>query len=136
MRTLAMLAAALTLAACAGSAAGGGTPPVRHVELSALPEQHPHDDPVPLDPRGGPVEQGDPAAVAVALIVDGLGEQGLEVVDLGVETARASADAATIRIAATHQAGTSGPSHTSVYEVDLARDPDGPWRSVGFRQAH
>ena len=134
MRTLATLAAAaLTLAACTTSTAVERTPPVRHVELSGLPEQPAHDHEGPPEQPPG-VDRGDPAVVAVALVVDGLAEQGLEVIDLAVERVRGRPEAVTVRVAATHQPAASGPSHTSVYELDLARGHDRGWRLVGSRQ--
>lgn len=137
MRTLATLAAAaLTVAACAtNSTAVDGTPPVRHIETSQLPEQPAHEPHAPLDPSPGPVDHGDPESVAVALIVEGLADQGLQVVDLGVEGLPAQRGVVTVRVVATHQADAAAMSHTSVYEIDLARDPAGSWRPVGFRQA-
>lgn len=137
MRNLATVAVAtLTLVGCTTSPiAMEDGPPVRHVALSRLPEQPAHDHEVPVAQPPGPVDRSDPAAVAVALIVTGLAEQGLEVVDLGTETLVANPDVATVRIAATHRADVTAAPHTSVYELDLIRDPEGSWRLVDSRQA-
>ena len=136
MRTVILAtSAALALAGCSTApAVVGGSPPVRHVTVSRLPDQPAHDDERPLEDPAGPVDRDDPAAVGVALVVDGLAEQNLDVVDLGVETLAANPSTATVRIAATHRTEAGAP-HTSIYELDLSRDADGPWRLVGFRQA-
>ncbi len=137
MRTLATAAVAtLTLVGCNTSPIPiGDGPPVRHVAISRLPEQPAHDHEAPVAQPSGPVDRGDPVAVAVALIVTGLAEQGLEVVDLGTETLVANPAVATVRIAATHRADVTAAPHTSVYELDLTRDADGSWRLVDFQQA-
>ena len=139
MQTLAATAAAaLILAGCtAGSSmAVESSPPLRHVAMAPLPEESAHDDDLPLERSPGPVERSDPAAVAMELILGGLAEQGLEVLDIGVQTVAANPTAATVRVAATHRIETTRAPHTSVYELDLARVPDGTWHLVGFRQAH
>jgi hypothetical protein len=138
MRTLAAVAAAaLAVAGCTtGSTAGESSPPVRQVAIAALPEEAAHDDALALQHSAEPVDRSDPAAVAVELIVAGLAEQRLEVVDVGVETLAVTMAAVTVRVAATHRAETTGAAHTSVYELDLARDPGGSWRLVGFGQVH
>ena len=129
--------AALTLAGCyPNSTAVEVGPPVRHVAISRLPEQPAHDDEVPVARPPGPLDRSDPVAVAVALIVTGLVEEGLEVVDLGTERLAAKPAVATVRVAATHRPRGGATPSTSVYELDLRRDPDGSWRTVGFRQAH
>lgn len=137
MPTLATLAGtALVLTACTtGSTGVEGSPPVRHVAIQRLPEQPAHEADRPLDQPPGPVDRSDPAAVAVAIVVAGLAEQGLEVVDMGVEAVPATSDRVTVRVAATHRAGVSAAPHTSVYELDLTRGPGGSWRLAGFRQA-
>ncbi|WP_370327135.1 hypothetical protein [Euzebya sp.] len=113
-----------------------GSPPVRQVAIARLPEQPAHDPELPLDHPPGPIDPSDPAAVAVALIASGLAEEGLEVMDLGVETLLASPDAVTVRVAAAHLAELASAPHTSVYELHLTREPGGTWRLVGYRQAH
>ena len=125
----------LTLAGCATdpSVVDGG-PPVRHVTESRVPDQPAHDDDRPVEHAGGRANRDDPAAVAVATVVDGLAEQNLEVVDLGVETLGENPSTATVRIAATHRTQ-AGAAHTSIYELDLSRAAEGSWRLVGFRQA-
>ena len=129
--------AALTLAGCyPHPTAVEGGPPVRHVAISRLPEQPAHHDEVPVAQPPGPLDRSDPVAVAVALIVTGLAEEGLEVVDLGTETLAAKPAVATVRVAASHRQQGGATPHTSVYELDLSRDPGGSWRRVGFRQAH
>ena len=135
MRTLAAVAAAaLTLAGCtADHRTDEGSPPVAHIAVSRLPEQPAHDPDRPLRQASASAQQDDAAAVAVAQIVAGLTEQGLEVVDLGVQTLRATPDSVTVRVAVTHQPVAATP-HTSVYELDLARGQRGPWRLAGFRQ--
>jgi hypothetical protein len=136
MRTLALATTVLlALAGCATApVVVDGSPPVRHVSIAGLPEQPAHDHDRPLEHPAAPVDRDDPAAVAVGLIVEGLAEQDLEVIDLGVDTLAASPSTATVRIAATHQTQTGTP-HTSVYELDLSRDAEGSWRLAGFRQA-
>jgi hypothetical protein len=137
MRTLALATTVLlALAGCATEPAVvvAGSPPVGHVTIAGLPEQPAHEHDGPLERPAAPMDRDDPAAVAAGLVVEGLAEQDLEVVDLGVDTLAASPSAATVRIAATHQTETGIP-HTSVYELDLSRDPEGSWRLVGFRQA-
>ncbi len=125
---------ALALAGCSTDpAVVEGSPPVRHIAVSRLPDQPAHDHERPLEHASGPVDQNDPAVVAVALVVDGLAEQNLELVDLGVETLAASPSTATVRIAATHRTEAGAP-HTSIYELDLSHDTGGSWRLVGFRQ--
>jgi len=133
----ALAATALALAACTtGTTAVDGGPPVGHVAISQLPEQPAHEPDLPLDQPSRPMDRSDPAAVAAALVVAGLAEQGLEVVDLGVQTLPATADGITVRVAATHRPGQGAP-HTSVYELDLTRvgGPGGSWRLAGSRQA-
>ena len=133
----AVVAAAITLAGCAAaSTTAASSPPLRHVAVAALPEEPAHDDELRSIEPPGSVDRSDPGAVAAELIVSGLAEQGLEVVDLGVENLAATPTAATVRIAATHRAETATALHTSVYEVDLTRDRGGPWRLAGFRHAH
>lgn len=136
MRTVILATtAAVVLAGCSTApAVMDGSPPARHVTVSRLPDQPAHDHERPLERPAGPVDRDDPAAVAVALVVDGLVEQDLEVVDLGVETLAENTSTATVRIATSHQTE-AGASHTSVYELDLSRDVEGSWRIVGFRQA-
>ncbi|HUG86840.1 MAG TPA: hypothetical protein VMM13_19880 [Euzebya sp.] len=138
MRTLATVAAAaLTLAGCTTSTTTvEGSPPIRQVAIARLPEQPAHAPELPLDQPPGPVDRSDPAAVAVALIVAGLAEEGLEMMDLGVQTLPASPNAVTVRVAAAHRAELASAPHTSVYELDLTRGPGGTWRLVGYRQAH
>lgn len=135
--TLAAAAAALVLAACTsgGSTTVEGSPPVGHVVITQLPEQPAHEPEQPLDRPSGPVDRGDPAAVAVRIVVVGLAEQGLEVVDLGVHAPFATSDRVTVRVVATHRGGVSAAVHTSAYELDLSRGPAGLWRLVGHRQA-
>jgi hypothetical protein len=137
MRTLAIVTtAALTLAGCATSATPvEGSPPIRHLAIPRLAEEPTHDDALPAEPAPEAVDRHDPEAAAAALIVAGLVDQGLQVVDLGVETLHRDPAAATVRVAATHQAE-GGATHKSVYELDLARRPEASWRLVGFRQAH
>ena len=137
MRPLAIVTtAALTLAGCATSATSvEGSPPIRHLAIPRLAEEPAHDDALPVEPAPEAVDRHDPEAAAAALILAGLAEQGLEVVDLGVETLDRDPAAATVRVAATHQAE-GGAQHTSVYELDLARGRNTPWRLVGFHQAH
>ena len=137
MRPLAIVtSAALMLAGCATATAPvEGSPPVRHLALSRLAEGPAHDDALPVEPALGPLDQNDPEEVAAALIVAGLAEQGLEVVDVGVQTLARETAAATVRVAATHRARGGAP-HTSIYELQLSRRPEASWRLVGFRQAH
>jgi hypothetical protein len=137
MRTLAIVTtAALTLTGCATATAPvEGSPPVRHLALGRLAEEPVHDDALPVKPDSDPVDPDDAEAVAAALIATGLADQGLQVVDVGVETLAWTPAAATVRVAVTHRAE-GGVTHTSVYELDLARGPNTPWRLVGFRQAH
>ena len=133
----AVVAAAITLAGCAAaSTTGASSPPVRHVAVAALPEEPAHDDELLVTRPSGSVDRSEPAAVAAELIVAGLAEQGLEVVDLGVEILVATPSAATVRVAATHRAETATALHTSVYELDLTRDRGGPWRLARSRHAH
>ena len=128
--------AALTLAGCyPNSTAVEVGPPVGHVAISRLPEQPAHHE-VLVAQAPGPLDRSDPVAVAVGLIVTGLAEESLEVVDLGTETVAAKPAVATVRVAATHRQRGGAAPYTSVYELDLRRDPDGSWRTVGFRQAH
>ena len=139
MRTLAIAAAAtLTLAGCAtGPTAREGSPPVRHVAISRLPEQPAHDDDRPLEQPPGPTDPNEPnapGAVAAALVRAGLAGEGLQVVDLGVEPLAAGPAAATVRVAATHRTELAGTPHTSVYQLDLVRDPGRPWRLASFLQ--
>jgi hypothetical protein len=136
MRTLVITTtAALALAGCSTAPPPvEGSPPARHISVFHLPEQPAHDDERALGHPAEPADQDDPVAVAVGLIIEGLAEQDLEVVDLGVETLAATPSNARVRIAATHRTQTGVP-HTSVYELDLARDAEGPWRLVGFRQS-
>lgn len=137
MRILATVTfAALTLAACyPNPPAVEVGPPVRHVVISRLPEQPGHPDEVRVAQPGG-LDRSDPVSVAVAVIVTGLAEEGLEVVDLGTETLAATPAVATVRVAATHRPEGGATPYTSIYELDLSRAPDGSWRTVGFRQAH
>ena len=137
MRILATVTfAALTLAACYPNPTSVEVgPPVGHVAISRLPEQPAHHE-MPVAQPPSPLDRSDPVAVAVALIVTGLAEEGLEVVDLGTETLAAQPAVATVRVAATHRPQGGATPYTSVYELDLSRDPDGSWRTVGFRQAH
>ena len=136
MRTLVLATtAALALAGCSmDPAAVEGSPPVRHVAVSGLPDQPAHDHERPLEHPAGPVDRDDPAAVAVAVILGGLAEQDLDLVDLGVESIAANSSTATVRIAAMHRTDTGAPQ-TSVYELDLSRAAEGSWRLVGFRQS-
>jgi hypothetical protein len=138
MRTISIAAAVvLAVAGCtAGRAAGESSPPLRHVAVGLLPEEPAHDDDLPEAQPPGPVDRSDPATAAVELIVAGLAAQGLEVLDVGVEIIAATPAAATALVAATHRTETAGGPHTSVYELDLSRDPAGTWRLVRFRQAH
>lgn len=139
MRTLATITAtALTLlAGCTTSrTADRARPSVSQVSIWRLPDQPDHGPDRPTDQPPGPLDRSDPTEVAVAQIVAGLADQGLDVVDLGVDTLRASSAAVTVRVAATHRAGAAGPPHTSVYELDLTRTADGSWQPAGFRQAH
>jgi hypothetical protein len=138
MRTLAAVAAAvLVLLGCTpGGPVGESSPPVRQAAIARLPEQPAHDDDQPVHRPPDSVDLDDPAAVAVELIVAGLAEQGLEVVDVGVETLTVTPKAVTVLVAATHRAEMTGVPHTSVYELDLTRDPGGAWRLVGFGQVH
>ena len=137
MATVATLAAAaLALAACTGgSTAVEGSPPVGHVVIALLPELPAHVSEQPLDLPPGPVDRRDPAAVAVGIVVVGLAEQGLEVVDLGVHAPSTTSDRVTVWVVATHRGGVSAAVHASVYELDLARGPAGLWGLVGYRQA-
>jgi hypothetical protein len=137
MRTLAIVTtAALTLAGCATATTPvEDSPPVRHLALARLAEEPAHDDALPVKPDADPVDPDDAEAIAASLIATGLADQGLQVVDLGVETLAWTPAAATVQVAATHRGG-GAATHTSVYELDLARDPDTPWRLVAFRQAH
>ena len=136
MRTLVpATTAALALVGCSmNPAAVEGSPPVRHIAVSRLPDQPAHDHERPLEYPAGPVDRDDPAAVAVAVIAGGLVEQDLQLVDLGVETLAPNPSTATVRIAATHRTDTGAPQ-TSVYELDLSRAAEGSWRLVGFRQS-
>ena len=135
-RTLATIAAlALALTGCTtGRAAVEGSPPVRHVTISGLPEQPTNDPDRPLKHPAVSLDRDDPAAVAVTLIEDGLAEEGLQLLDVGVQTRTSRPGAATVRIAATHQAQ-GGTRHTSIYELDLARHPKASWRVVTFHQS-
>jgi hypothetical protein len=137
MRTLAIVTtAALTLAGCTTATAPvEGSPPVRHLALARLTEEPAHDDALPVELTSDPVDPDDAEAVAVSLIATGLADQGLQVVDLGVETLAWTDATANVRVAVTHRAE-GGATHTSVYELDLARGPNSPWRLVGFGQAH
>ena len=137
MRTIATVAfAAITLAACTtSSAAVEGSPPVRHVVVSRLPEQPAHDPDAPVVLPSDPVDRGDPEGFAAALIAHGLAEQGLEVVDLGTDTVVATAAVATVRVAVTHRADATATPHTSVHELDLTRDGGRSWHLLEFRQA-
>ena len=137
MRTFATATlAAITLAGCTTRpAAVEGSSPVRHVAVSRLTELPAHDPDAPVVLPSDPVDRGDPEAVAGALIVAGLTEQGLEVVDLGTDTVVATAALATVRVAATHRVDATATPHTSVYELDLTRDRAGSWHLLDFRQA-
>ena len=137
MRSLAIVAAAaLSLAGWAPGPTGvEGSPPVRHVAISRLPQQPAHGDERLLDQPPGLTDPSDPAAVAAALVRAGLVGEGLEVVDLGVDALVIGPAAATVRVAATHRSELAGAPHTSVYELDLVRDPGRPWRLAGFLQA-
>ena len=134
-RTVATVAAAAVLAACTTSDNRvEDRPPVSHVAISHLPEQPAHDDAArPLE-QPTAIDPSDPKAVAAALILEGLEEQGLEVTDLGVETVRARANDVTVRVAVTHEASRSATRHTSIYELGLRRDRGRSWNLVGFRQ--
>ena len=137
MRTFATVAlAAITLAGCTTSpTAIEGSSPFRHVAVSQLRELPAHDPDTPVVLPSDPVDRGDPEAVTAALIVAGLAEQGLEVVDLGTATVAASAAMASVRVAATHRVDATATPHTSVYELDLIRDGQGSWHLLEFRQA-
>jgi hypothetical protein len=138
MRTISVVAAVvLSVAGCTtGNTAGESSPPLRHVAVGPLPEEPAHDDDLPVAQPPRTVDRSDPAAAAVELIVTGLAEQGLEVVDVGVEILATTPAAATVLIAATHRTDTTGAPHTSVYELDLDREPGGTWWLVEFRQVH
>lgn len=71
----------------------------------------------------------------MGIVVEGLVEQGLEVVDLGVHAPPATSDRVTVRVVATHQDAVSGTVHTSAYELDLNRGPAGVWVLARYRQA-
>jgi hypothetical protein len=108
---------------------------VQHVAIGRLPDQPAHDDPTRLHQPTGPIDRTDPAAVAAALVIAGLADQDLEVVDLGVDTLAIEPTAASVRVAATHRPPTAAAAaHTSVYELDLTREPNGAWQLAGFRQ--
>jgi hypothetical protein len=136
MRTLVITTSvALALTGCSTAPpAVEGSPPARHISVSHLPEQPAHDDERALEHPAGPLDQDDAAAAAVALIAGGLAEQGLEVVDLGVETLAATPSTARVRVAVAHRTKAGAP-HTSVYELNLARDAENSWRLDGYRQA-
>jgi hypothetical protein len=141
MRTLATVAVAtLTLAGCTTpttmTVEGEGGPPIGQVAIARLPEQPAHDAELPLHQPPGPVDRSDPAAVAVALIASGLAQEGLEVIDLGVQSLPTAANTVTVRVAAAHRAELASAPHTSVYELHLSREPGGTWRLVDYRQAH
>jgi len=128
--------AAITLAGCTTSPTTvEGSSPVRHVAVSRLPELPAHDPDAPIVLPSDPVDGSDPVAVAQALIVTGLAEQSLEVVDLGTDTRARTAAVATVRVAATHRADATATPYTSVYELSLTRDGQGSWHLLEFRQA-
>lgn len=131
-------AVAFALAGCAPAATPvEGRPPVRHVVPAQLPEEPAHDHEQPLEhvDHGQPDDPRDPGAVAVAQVLAGLAEQGLEVVDLGVDAAATDGGRTSVRVAVTHRPDRAGTPHTSVYELHLTRDPDGIWRLDSFGQA-
>ncbi|HEX2029009.1 MAG TPA: hypothetical protein VHF25_13520, partial [Nitriliruptorales bacterium] len=103
MRTLATaVTAAVGLVGCTGgNPAAEGRPPIQQVAIADLPDQPAHNPSRPVHQRLGPVDRSDPQAVALALIIAGLAREGLEVVDVGAQTASTSADQATVRVAAT-----------------------------------
>ena len=136
MPTIASVAAALVmLAGCTASTTPvQGRPPVAQLALSQLPQQPAHGDERPLLRPSDPDGPDDPAAVAAAVILAGLAEEQREVVDLGIETIQAASQAVTLLVAATHRSGLEAAPHTSVYELDVTRHPDGSWRLASFRQ--
>ena len=109
--------------------------PARHVEIGRLPEQPFHDTDQPTNGQliSSEADPTDPAAVAVDLITAGLSAQGLEVIDLGVDTTTLADEFVRVRVAATHRAGPATPPYTSVYELELTRDHGGHWIVTGSR---
>lgn len=78
---------------------------------------------------------GRPAHVATAIVLDGLAEEGLEVLDFGVEHIAVGSAAATVRVAATHRGAKATAPHMSVYVLALVREGSRRWRLASFEQA-
>lgn len=123
----------LATAGCTPGPSGAPGPPVRHVDIARLPELPLHDlEAPPPDLAASPaVDLADPVAVATGHIRAGLTAEGLEVVDLDGDQTAAAGGRVSVGVVATHRTGPAGQPHTSVYELDLARQPEGSWAVVG-----
>ncbi len=122
----------LVLASCATNATPQTGTAITRVAIVDLPQEPAHGP--ELLPQPVPkVEPKDAVAVAVDLVVDGLQEQGLVIIDIGSEPVDISPGSATVRIAATHTSE-SGDLHTSGYELYLLQDTHDRWISAGFLQ--
>ena len=136
MRTTILALAALAVSGCtAEMPTVRPGPPARHVVVGRLPDQPLHDvEPatIGLSPAGE-VDRSDPVAVAIGRIAEGLIAQGLDLVDLGIETTARADARVTVRVTATHRTGPAATPYTSVYELDLIRGRDGRWSVTGAR---
>lgn len=104
---------------------GSGRPAIGLVAPAA--PVHPSDRSPPADH-----DRDDPAAVAEALVIDTLAEQGLVATITASELLEHGPDAARVQVSVVHHPGRGHP-HQSLYAIDLERTDDG-WRSVGFRE--
>ncbi len=132
MRTAVAALTVLVLADCATDGRLQTGTAITRVAIGDLPQEPAHGPELLAEPVPK-VESKDAVAVAVDLVVDGLVEQGLVVLDIGAEPVDIRPGSATVRIAVTH-ASESGGLHTSGYELYLLRDTNDRWISAGFRQ--
>lgn len=131
MRTAVIALAVLALSGCTDDATPQAGPPISRVAVVDLPQEPAHGPELP--PQPAPMgEAKDAVGVAMNLVVHGLEEQGLVVIDIGAEPVEILPTSATVRIAVTH-ASDSGGLHTSAYGIDLIRNSHDRWISVGFR---
>ena len=127
--------AVLTASGCTPDPFGAPPgPPARHVDVEGLPALPLHDAPPRSDlPASPALDPADPAAVAISHIRDGLTAEGLEVVDLGADETAVLDGRVTVQVVASHRTGPAGQPYTSVYELYLARQPDGSWTVTASR---
>lgn len=135
LRSVALGMAVTLLAGCSPGSTStitDGVPAVRRIALDTLPDGPAHPDSATPIVVGLP-DTGDPVQVATNVLVLGLTQQGLDVLDLGADVPGVpSGEQVTVRVAITH-ANSEGVEHTSVYDVDLTRSNDRTWTVVAVR---